>query len=78
MKKRYFLILVVVIAFALQAHSQVTTSSLHGTIVDSENVPLPDATVVAVHIPTGTNYGSTTNIDGQVNIRNMRIGGHTQ
>ncbi|RUA08400.1 MAG: TonB-dependent receptor [Flavobacteriia bacterium] len=44
-------------------------------ILDDANQPLPDATVIAVHTPTGTKYGGTTNFDGVVNLRNMRVGG---
>ncbi|MFD1316335.1 TonB-dependent receptor [Namhaeicola litoreus] len=75
MGKSYFLILVIVLLFGVQLNAQVTTSSIYGTVADGENVPLPDATIVATHLPTGTTYGSTTNFDGQVNLRNMRVGG---
>lgn len=75
MKKVYKLMLIFALFCSVQIFAQVTTSSMRGVVVDAENVPLPDASVVAVHVPTGTSYGSTTNIDGAVNLRNMRIGG---
>ena len=67
----------VILAFFIGATSfaQVTTSSIRGVVYDDAGQPLPDATVVAVHTPTGTRYGTTTNFDGIANIRNMRVGG---
>ena len=73
MGKNYYFLFAFI--FVVHAYGQVTTSSIYGTVSDSENVPLPDATVIATHLPTGTTYGSTSNLDGQVNLRNMRVGG---
>jgi outer membrane receptor protein involved in Fe transport len=55
--------------------AQVTTSSINGRILDGENETLLGATIVAKHTPTGTNYGTTTDIEGYYRIANMRIGG---
>ena len=53
----------------------ITTAAMNGTITDSKGQPLPGATVVATHTPTGTTYGNSTNADGRFNIQNMRVGG---
>jgi outer membrane receptor protein involved in Fe transport len=53
----------------------VTTSALSGLVTDAEGEPVFPANVVAIHTPTGTQYGTATNADGIFNIRNMRIGG---
>jgi len=53
----------------------VTTSSLKGKVVDQQGAAVPFANVVAVHTPSGSQYGTTSNEDGRYNIRNMRIGG---
>ena len=60
---------------SMASFAQVTTSAISGVIYDDDQQPLPEATVVAVHTPTGTRYGGTTNFDGVVNLRNMRVGG---
>jgi len=53
----------------------VTTSSMRGTVVDDNGGAVPMANVLAVHTPTGTEYGTTTQADGRFKIRNMKVGG---
>jgi outer membrane receptor protein involved in Fe transport len=58
--------------------AQVTTSSINGRVmetVDGVQEALLGATVVAIHNPTGTNYGSSTDIEGFYRLANMRVGG---
>ena len=54
---------------------QITTSGLKGVVTDEKKEPLAGATVVAVHVPSGTQYGVITNEDGRFTISNMRVGG---
>jgi len=53
----------------------VTTGSMSGVIVDATGVGLPGATVMAVHTPSGTTYGTATAVDGRFIIPGMRVGG---
>ena len=56
-------------------YAQVTTSSMNGRVADSSNDPMPGATVLAVHEPSGTQYGTITNTEGRFNLQGMRTGG---
>ncbi|WP_428741677.1 TonB-dependent receptor [Tenacibaculum sp.] len=52
----------------------ITTSSINGKVLDGET-PMFGANVVAIHIPSGTKYGSISDDDGLFRISNMRVGG---
>jgi hypothetical protein len=60
------------------AIGQVTTSGLRGLVVDEKKEALAGATIVALHVPSGTQYGVLTNKDGRFTISNMRVGGPYQ
>ncbi|QHT65797.1 TonB-dependent receptor [Rhodocytophaga rosea] len=53
----------------------VTTSAMKGIVLDANGEPLPGASVVATHIPSGTPYITATRPNGQYDLLNMRIGG---
>ncbi len=57
------------------ALAQTTTGSIRGTVVDSQKRPVGGASVVAIHLPSGTNYEAVTRPDGGFEIPNMRVGG---
>ncbi|MBF9238100.1 TonB-dependent receptor [Hymenobacter sp. BT683] len=76
--KHYFFLLLgwVLLANGHVAAAQgVTTAAMKGVILDSKGQPLPGATVLATHLPTGTPYGTATRDNGQFDLLNMRIGG---
>ncbi|UYZ63442.1 TonB-dependent receptor [Hymenobacter weizhouensis] len=53
----------------------VTTSAMKGLVLDVKGEPLPGASVVATHVPSGTQYGTATRDNGQFDLLNMRVGG---
>jgi hypothetical protein len=53
----------------------VTTSAMSGIVTDMASEPLIGASVVAVHTPTGTQYGAITSANGRFNFQNVRVGG---
>jgi len=73
--KKLYIFAVLFLCLAISSFAQVTTSNIRGLIVDDQSQPMPGANIVAVHTPTGTKYGGTTNIDGRYNLLNMRVGG---
>lgn len=52
-----------------------TTASMSGTVTDESDLPLIGASVVAIHTPSGTQYGTITDVEGNYRIANMRVGG---
>ena len=74
-KLKFTFILLSLFLGSMTLMAQVTTSSLSGKITDAKGETLPGATVVAVHIPTGTQYAALCDNSGNFRIQNMRIGG---
>ncbi len=65
-----------VLAMSIAAFGQgTTTSEMNGIITDDNNDPLEGATIVAMHTPTGTQYGAITNDQGYFTIPLMDVGG---
>lgn len=73
MKKFAFLILSIFATLSLSA--QVTTSNISGKVTDVKGEALVGATVVAIHTPSGTQYGAVVDIDGNYRLLNVRAGG---
>lgn len=54
--------------------AQETTADIAG-IIGSKEGPVPGASIVAIHIPTGTKYNTVSRKDGRFNLPNLRVGG---
>lgn len=75
MKKTLLMLALVAMCGTAALAQGVTTASISGLIKGQDGESLPGATVVAVHQPSGTQYGTTTLEDGRFFIPNARIGG---
>jgi hypothetical protein len=53
----------------------VTTGALNGLVTNEQQQPIQGATVIAIHLPSGTNYETVTRADGRFTIPGMRVGG---
>jgi len=73
-KLKRVMLVIMLILFSIIAKSQETTSEISGTILEGKS-PLQDVVVMAVHVPTGTKYMTTTRTDGRYNLPNLKIGG---
>ncbi len=76
MKTTKYLILLIMMVIAIgNASAQVTTSTITGEVKSESGEPLPSATVVALHVESGTQYATITNGMGRYIIQGMRPGG---
>lgn len=73
--KAYLLTLLLLFAGILNGYSQVTTSSMTGTVKDGKGQALTGASILLIHTPTGTTYTSLSRTGGQFEIPNIRSGG---
>ena len=72
--KRLLLTVALLLVVAVTT-AQVTTSAIRGKVTTNDNNPLAGATIVALHTPSGTQYGTITNDEGHFVINGMRVGG---
>lgn len=57
------------------SYAQITTSSISGKVIDTQNETLPGATIEVYNPSTGSRYATATNMDGRFTLVNMNPGG---
>ncbi|MBR6878638.1 MAG: TonB-dependent receptor [Bacteroidales bacterium] len=73
MKKLFTFFLSMIACVTLMA--QVTTSNISGKITDQQKDVLPGATVIATHLPSGSQYYAVADANGNYRLLNIRPGG---
>ena len=73
MKKLLTFFLAMIASVSLMA--QVTSSSISGKVTDYNQGVLPGATVIATHTPSGAQYYSVADANGNYRLLNIRPGG---
>ena len=74
--RRALILLALLVLPLTGAYAQgVTTGALTGVVTDNQMKPVPGASVLAIHEPSGTTYEGTTRADGRFQIPGMRVGG---
>ncbi|GAA0734262.1 TonB-dependent receptor [Sphingomonas sp. ABOLD] len=56
------------------AHAQETTSTIRGTVT-ANGAPVADATIVTIHVPSGTRSQAKTDAQGNFTVAGLRTGG---
>lgn len=75
MRKIFSTLFILTLGLSALSGQGVTTSSLRGQITDQEGDPVLGANVTAIHEPSGTFYGASTDENGNYRMDNMRVGG---
>ncbi len=73
--KNLFLLLTMIFVSPAIFGQGVTTASLGGSITNQEGETLIGVNVTAIHTPTGTFYGSSSDALGNYRMDNMKVGG---
>lgn len=75
MKNKKLLLSLMFALLGVYAFGQVTTSAISGRVVDQNGEPIPFAIVMALHEPSGSTYGTSTQDNGTFVLTGLRVGG---
>ncbi len=74
--RKILLLLTFVLSASIAVLAQgVTTATISGEVKDAAGAGLPGANIVALHVPSGTTYGSSSRADGRYTLPGLRVGG---
>jgi len=78
MQKAFTILIMALLAIGIVPNALgqgTTTSTMNGRVTGDDGNGLAAATVIAIHGPTGSKYGTLSNDEGYFRIPNMRVGG---
>ncbi|PUZ21841.1 TonB-dependent receptor [Chitinophaga parva] len=75
MNKLYSLCILLLLLLCGTVQAQETSGRLDGRVTDGKGQPIPGVTIQAIHVPTGTRYGTVAGNDGRYHLTGLRIGG---
>jgi hypothetical protein len=76
MRNLFRILIAVILFYPLVLRAQgVTSASISGVVTDAKGEPIPGATIQVTHLPSGTKYGTSGQLDGRFYIRGLRVGG---
>lgn len=67
--------LLLVLSTGLAMSQGITSANMQGKVAEASGETLPGANIVATHVPSGTRYGSVSDVDGRFVLPNLRVGG---
>ncbi len=71
-------ILLLLISSKTISFAQETSGSISGLVKDALGVPIPGATILAIHTPSGTRYSTLSSSKGRYILPGLKIGGPYQ
>jgi hypothetical protein len=73
--RNVFLAVMMLLAAQVVVAQGVTTSGINGQVFGTNGEELPGATVIAVDVPSGSQYGTVTDLNGYYRLPNINPGG---
>lgn len=75
MLRRLLAIFILAVLGIASVQAQVTSASISGVVKTGAKAPLENATIIVVHLPSGTRYTTVTGKDGSYFLPSVRVGG---
>jgi len=77
MKNLAVLVLSLGLAFTLvdSSYAQVKHTEICGLVTTIDSIPLPRATVIAIHVPSDSQFGAMTDQEGSYRLPDLNTGG---
>ena len=74
MKNLKSVLVVLFVFISAIASAQITSSTLSGKVTDGD-LPIKNATITIIHLPTNASFDTTTDNKGRFSIDNLDVGG---